>query len=233
MNRVVNNEEKIKILFIGNSYTYYNDMPKIFEEIAKGQGVNVEVTSVTKGGYTLCQLADTNDEYGKKADEALKREKFDVVVLQEQSCRPVKNAELFEKGAKALHEKIKENGAVTVLYQTWGRKDGNADLCTIAENTGEMAKMLEKAYEKLADILSCRVSKVGSAFLDVYENHPEIELYAPDGSHPNTIGSCLAALCHYSFVFGEDPENVKLECMKDENTARILKDAVRKIMNII
>jgi len=225
MNAILNKERKAKVLFVGNSYTYYNDMPKIFESIAKGEGADVEVYSVTKGGYTLEQLADVNDEYGKRADDILGKERFDLVFLQEQSRRPIIAPELFLKGAKALDAKIKANGARTVLYQTWGRKEGNAELYDVASSTREMAEKLADSYESVASELGCTLSKVGQAFLCSYEKHPEAEIYAPDGSHPNADGSYLAALCHYAVAYGEDPREVKYNHGTDEITAKILKEA--------
>ena len=51
--------KKLRVLFIGNSYTYYNDMPQAaFTELAKAAGFEVEVTAVTQGGYKLCWFAD-------------------------------------------------------------------------------------------------------------------------------------------------------------------------------
>ena len=62
------------VLFIGNSYTYYNDMPKgIFEPLARAAGLPIEVTAITAGGYALSQYADPRDPYGALVDEALDR----------------------------------------------------------------------------------------------------------------------------------------------------------------
>jgi hypothetical protein len=52
-----------KILFIGNSYTYFNDMPAaIFAPLAQEQGTPFAVTAVTRGGYYLSQFADPENE---------------------------------------------------------------------------------------------------------------------------------------------------------------------------
>ena len=63
---------KYSILFIGNSYTYYNDMPTaIFEKFAEAAGYDVEVTAITTGAHKLYQFADPADEYGAKVEKAL------------------------------------------------------------------------------------------------------------------------------------------------------------------
>lgn len=198
-----NNPKKINILFIGNSYTYYNDMPTIFKNIAAEQGIDLNVTSVTKGGYSLSQLADITDKYGKLADDTLKTQKFDVTFLQEQSILPITDNAKFLSGATKLNEKIKQNGSKTVLYQTWGRNSNSPDLKSLDLTTASMSKNLATAYQNAAKELSCIVSPVGDAFLDVFENHPSVDLYNPDDSHPSIIGSTLAALCHFVTLFGK------------------------------
>lgn len=73
----------MNILFIGNSYTYYNDMPKIFENLAIENQKDVCVFSVTCGGHKLYKYADGEDEYTRQIDELMKMHWFDVCFLQE------------------------------------------------------------------------------------------------------------------------------------------------------
>ena len=56
-------EKGINILFVGNSYTFFNDMPHAcFKKIAEEAGYSVTVTAVTKGGAYLYQYADPEHE---------------------------------------------------------------------------------------------------------------------------------------------------------------------------
>ena len=72
-------------LFVGNSFTFYNDMPKIAESIAKDLGYDLTCDSVTVGSHTLEQYADVTDEYGKILDDKLKSSTvYNFVILQEQ-----------------------------------------------------------------------------------------------------------------------------------------------------
>lgn len=203
MNPLLVNDPPYSVLFIGNSYTYYNDMPTIFADIAAEQGIPVNVASVTKGGYTLQKLADPNDKYGKLANDILCSQRFDVTFLQEQSLRPIVDHEKFLDGAKLLDARIRQNGSKTVLYQTWGRNSDSQDLRDLNLTTRSMSEKLSAAYKAVAKELSCTVSPVGDAFLYVSENYPSVELYNPDNSHPSLIGSALAALCHYVTIFGK------------------------------
>ncbi|MBQ2117839.1 MAG: hypothetical protein II192_02145, partial [Clostridia bacterium] len=75
----------LRVLFIGNSHTFFNDMPLLFAGIAAADGREITVESVTKGGWTLEKHANKNDECGKQIDRLLREERFDFVILQENS----------------------------------------------------------------------------------------------------------------------------------------------------
>jgi hypothetical protein len=83
------NRGRLSVLFIGNSYTYYHDMPtQIFDQIARAAGYEPNVISVTCGGYSLEQHADPQNTYGLKVASYLLPKNinmFDFVVMQEQS----------------------------------------------------------------------------------------------------------------------------------------------------
>ena len=193
------------ILFIGNSYTYFNDMPTaMFKKIAEAAGYDVNVTSITKGGWTLGKHADANDECGGAVDAALANNKYDYVVIQEQSLRPAVSPELFFEGVRALVKKIRANGAVPLLYSTWGRKEGSAKLTELSLTNKTMTEKIADASRSIANELDIAVAYVGLAFYDVCNTNPCIELYNADMSHPSESGSFLAALTIFSKMFDFD-----------------------------
>ena len=86
---VLDKDKTYHFLFIGNSYTHYNDMPEqIFAKILKAAGYDATVTRITKGGWYLIDSAKSTDEVGAKVDSALKLRDYDYIVLQEQSTCP-------------------------------------------------------------------------------------------------------------------------------------------------
>lgn len=92
-----------------------------------------------------------------------------------------------------------------------------------------MTQRLVAAYEAIGRECNMPVSAVGSAFYDVYTNHPEIELYNEDLSHPAVAGSYLAALCHYATVFGKSPIGISYtSSVTEPDTVRILQEAAHK-----
>ena len=175
------------VLFIGNSYTYCNDLPSLFGELARSRGYELQVRSVTKGGHTLEGHADPADECGAKLEALLQSERFDAVFLQEVSVRPaLDDKKPFFNAVRTLCARLRRTGDVRILlYQTWGRKEPCETLDAHGWTNREMTLRLAAAYEKIAAEQGCLVSPVGTAFYAVHTRHPEIALYTEDCSHPS------------------------------------------------
>lgn len=197
----------MNILFIGNSYTFYNDLPVLFEQLAKENGKDVTVHSVTKGARKLIAYENAEDPITAKLDALLAEERFDVCIIQEQSVLPIRDFDLFSDGLKCVVSKLDGLADRLILYATWGRKEGSKHLIEFGLTTEQMAHQLNDAYTRAAQQCGADVSPVGMNFLAVHQGHPDIELYNPDCSHPSYQGSCLAALTHYRTVFGQLPEH--------------------------
>lgn len=222
--------EKTKILFIGNSYTYYNDMPELlFAPIMREAGVDVSVCRKTKGGQYLIDSASAQDELGKDVDRVLQEEKFDVVILQEQSACPATKSAKFYDGVRALYQKIEKSGAKVVLYSTWGRSEGHKFLAEQGWTNEEMTWRLAASYSAIAEELGLDVAYVGLAFMDVYTKNADlIDLYNADLTHPSYEGSFLAAMTLAAKISGVNPTTLSFRGHLSEETATILKEAAKK-----
>lgn len=218
-----------EFLFIGNSYTYYHDMPEqLFANILKAAGYDAHVIKVTKGGWYLIDSANSEDEVGKLVDAALQATKFDYVVLQEQSISPAKSVDKFYAGVQNLNEKVRSNGATPLLYGTWGRKAGHRVLAENGWTNEEMTWKIAAAYEAVGKALGIDVAFAGLAFYDVYTNHPAIDLYDADLTHPSLAGSYLAAMTIFAKITGDDPTAIDFNSTLSAEDAAILKEAARK-----
>ena len=205
----------MRVLFIGNSYTYYNNMPLLFEQLANSNNKNVTVRSITKGGRMLESYTDASDETTAALDALLARETFDVCFIQEQSVLPASDYSRFLAGLDCVVSKLTGRADRRILYATWGRKSGSPELAAHNWTTEAMTQLLLASYQKAARLYSADVSQVGSNFLYVIQNHPEIDLYTDDCSHPSYQGSCLAALTHYYTVFKEFPSETGALSLSD------------------
>ncbi|MBR4867654.1 MAG: hypothetical protein IKU10_00730 [Clostridia bacterium] len=205
----------MNVLFIGNSYTYCNDMPKLFEQLANSNGKNITVHSVTEGGRRLRDYADDKDPITVMLDALLFEQKFDICFIQEQSILPAADFDRFIGGLDCVVKKLKNRAERLILYATWGRKDGSEILTEHNWTTESMNHILSDAYQRGSELYGTEVSGVGNSFLYVTQNYPEINLYHEDLSHPSYQGSCLAALTHYYVAFNEFPSQTDALSLSD------------------
>lgn len=183
-----------KILFIGNSYTYFHDMPtEIFAPLAREDGEPVLVSSVTRGGVQLLQFTDPDGDLGKKLSDAIRGQHFHWIVLQEQSVTPFREEETFRTGLRILKPLLAPYTENFLLYATWGRRPGHKFLQETGLSTQEMTALLADAYDRAGAEFGMTVAHAGKAFLQYREAHPEAELYHEDGTHPSPLGSRIAA----------------------------------------
>ncbi len=215
------------ILFVGNSYTYYNDMPAILTALAKSAGIEVNTKSIVKGGATLQWHLTANENGDVVPFNELRSSSYDFVVIQEQSDRPAIDPKAFLDSVKLLCDEAKKCGATPVFYSTWAKKEGHENLKKYSMTRPEMADRLASSYRLAAEESEGLLAPVGKAFMALSESHPEIELYNPDGSHPSYAGSYLAAIILFAAIFEEAPEKCTFAGELDEKIADILKKAAR------
>ena len=226
---ILDKSKSYSFLFIGNSYTHYNDMPElIFAKILKAAGYDAKVQRITKGGWYLIDSANSQDEVGKQVDVALKAKDYDYVILQEQSTCPASYPGKFYTGVRNLAEKVRADGATPILYGTWGRKTGHSVLANNGWTNESMTWMISAAYEAIGAELGIDVAYAGLAFFDVYTNNKSINLYDDDLTHPNATGSYLAAMTIFAKITGVDPTTVDYNADLSAEAAAILKEAARK-----
>lgn len=220
-----------RVLFIGNSYTYFNKMPYIFAEITKAAGMSVTADSVTKGGASLNLYYSEKNDYSKNVLSKLNENKYDYVILQDNSTYPIRNLSGFFTNVRKMSDLIKPYGAKPILYQTWARKIGHETLSEFSFTPEEMEMQLRSAYTTIAEEIGLNVSYVGKAFHDVTQSHPEIDLYDADLHHPSLCGSYLAACVLFSTLYKSSPVGTSYTAGLDYAVAEILQNAAYNIQN--
>lgn len=218
-------QDSAKVLFLGNSYTYGNDLPTMLSQLATSLGDNIMKDQSTPGGMTFSGHAGSATTYQK-----INSNDWDFVVLQAQSQEPsFPESQVNEQTltyAMQIADSVYANSVCSqVLYfMTWGRENGDAQWEPISTFDGMNAR-LRSAYLRFADSTDASVSPVGSAWKYVRDNHPTIQLYTGDGSHPNVNGSYLAACTFYASIFRKTPVGATFTSSLDANTAGILQSA--------
>ena len=175
----------MRILMLGNSFTFFCDMPGILAD-----NLHAEVVHHTRGGAHLAEHLNPETEMGARTQAALRNEKWDYVVLQEYSTGPIVSPEWFFDSVRKLCAQIRENGAVPVLYATWAFKKDGKKLKESGLEYEAMYRGLYDAYHHAAEENDALIADVGKAFC---EHADTMELYASDDYHPSHEGSRLAA----------------------------------------
>lgn len=175
----------MRILMLGNSFTYFHDMPQILSHL-----LGCEVVAHTRGGAYLAEQFNPETEMGAKTFKALQEEKWDYVVLQEQSNAPALKREAFQRSAKALCDLIHQNGAKPLFYASWAYREGSEMLTSTGLTFDEMHNALYDSYHAAAEAGNALVADVGVAFRAVRE---QADVYENDDYHPSAAGSVLAA----------------------------------------
>lgn len=195
----------INILFVGNSFTFYNDMPNTVEKMGLSNGyTGLNVEHVTFGGTTLEKFATPTTEESKAFVEKMNETKWDYVILQDHSSRPYTNPTSFHNSVRVLSDYIKERGSQIILYSTWAYRDGSLKLADTGLSYKDYYDVLTTEYSVAAKVNNIKIAHVGTAFYDLYISNPNINILRDDDFHPNNSGSYLAAYVFYTMIFGED-----------------------------
>ena len=190
----------VRVLFIGNSYTYVNDLPTVFRELARAAGQNVETNIVANGGETLAQHAASSDDRA-----VLGGSSWQYVVLQEQSEIPSVES-LRQTGmypaTRSLVASARADGATPILLETWAHRDGWSDYGLTFVS---MQAAIDQGYATIAGELKVSIAPAGQVWQLVATHDPGITLWQSDGSHPTPAGTFLAACTLYARIFGPCP----------------------------
>ncbi|MEX1187666.1 MAG: T9SS type A sorting domain-containing protein [Bacteroidia bacterium] len=224
-----------KILWIGNSYTNYNNLPQMFKNLALSGGDSVIFDSSTPGGYTFSAHASNQATLDKIA-----LGNWDYVILQAQSQEPS-----FPPGqvmSQTLPYAVELDSLIqlaspcakTVYYLTWGRKYGDSQNCAnyppLCTFEG-MNNRLRWGYKTMADETESLIAPVGSAWKTAWFADSTINLWNADNSHPSNAGSYLAACTFYSTIFRKPSLGLEYSAGLSANTASFLQGVADQTVN--
>ena len=180
-----------RILFIGNSYTSRNNLPRLVADLAAAADPpqQVDFALVFAGGASLRRHWNAG-----RAQQLLLSKTWDYVVLQEQSTLPLKNHERYHDNVRLFAELIAERGANILLYLTWSRQ--------AAPQTQDA---ITRAVYDIAHEINAGVVPVGPAWQKALDQIPGLQLYTRDGSHPTPEGSFIAACMFHMMLFDAEP----------------------------
>jgi len=174
--------EKLRVLFVGNSHTFFNDMPTIFQMFCRENGIDAEVVMQAHPGVHLSWHLSQQWElrYG------LVQGHFDYMVFQQAAhpCPPME--ETLQDGSKIV-ELARAQGVKPIATITWCER-------RFPENQQKMYEIFDALREKTG--ICC--SPVGQVYQRVEREEKDIDLYWVDGEHASLYGSYVIAACAFA-----------------------------------
>lgn len=198
-------KDSVRVLFIGNSYTHFNDLPKTIQKIAATQGINIAYTQCTPGGAYLAGHVQN-----KNTIQTIRQRGWNYVIIQEQSGAPSMPTEtVIQNTYPAAHTLDSliltyNKEAKVIFYMTWGHKDGcqdKVDNYPLNSTYSGMQERIKTTYLEMAYQNNAWCAPVGIAWQQVRSERPDYILYMPDRSHSSILGSYLAANVIFSTIY--------------------------------
>jgi hypothetical protein len=212
------NKEKLRVLFVGNSLTYVNNLPEIVAQLAKSaKQRKLSFKMIAYPNFSL------EDHWNKgEVQKVLAKEKWDYVVMQQGPSAFADGRKVLIDYAKKFAEPIARAGAKPAFYMVWSSSDRLGDFAGVSQTYSLAAKEVGGLF-----------LPAGEAWLEAWKLDPKIELYDSDRFHPNQAGSYLAALVIYQQLYKQSPIGLSSrfrlsfeeEIHLSENQAEVLQKA--------
>jgi len=188
--RAAETPRAVRILFIGNSLTYVNDVPGIVAAMAEAAGETAPVCrAVVGGGFSLEDHWNRGD-----AAKALEQERWDFVVLQQGPSASPEGRALLLRFARRFDPLIRQAGAKPAMYMVWPSEERRLDFGGVSDS-----------YRMAARDIGAALLPAGEAWRIAERKAPKLKLYSQDGMHPTAAGSYLAGAVIYARLFGRSP----------------------------
>lgn len=178
-----------RVLFIGNSLTYSNDLPQMLQAIAAQAGKSLQVDAITIGGAAL------EDHYGNRSTLArIGSGDYDLVVLQQGPSSLPESQQHLAYWTRRFEGVIRAGGARPALYMVW------PDITRI-----DYFDAVRLSYSEAALGVNGMFIPAGEAWRAAWRLDPTLPLYDADQFHPSVLGSYTAALSMFCEFYGQTP----------------------------
>ena len=205
-------QDTTKVLFIGNSFMSFNDLPALFSQLAEGSGEHVVVASRIPGGASVGDTIQGTfaHMYNPDVYSLIKSDDWDYLFLQDRQRRFAMSRGIFPGDSKVIegHIKIRDSllfyhpCAHMAWFAGFGPKNGYPPYSPTGVG---LIDSIYQNYKYLEDSIGQVIVLVGPAYLRIMAGYPSIDLWGPDGEHPSLKGSLLIASVLYATVFKSSP----------------------------
>jgi hypothetical protein len=179
----------LRLLFLGSSLTYANDMPAIVQALAQAAGESLEVSIVARGGASL------EDHWSQGgARRAIAMGGWSHVILQQGPSSTPQNRENLREWTRRFAAPIRQAGARPALYMVWPGADRLAWFDEV-----------RASYSLAAGDVDGMMLPAGEAWRAVWRRQPRAKLLRRDGVHPTPVGSYTVALSIFGMLYARSP----------------------------
>lgn len=182
----------LRVLFVGNSLTYANDLPLMVQAFARAAGEEMSVEAVTQSGFSL-------EDHWRKGDasRAITRQRWDVVVLQHGPSSLASSRAELRASTRKLARIVRKAGGRPALYMVWPDLSRQAYFDDVRESYSLAAADVDGIF-----------IPAGEALRAAWRRNPKAPLYGRDRFHPSLAGSYAAALSIYGMLSGREPRGL-------------------------
>lgn len=181
--------DTLRVLFVGNSFTFFWNVPQTVAAMAEEQGIPILTKQSTIGGSHWYQ--HWNEKRGLKTKAIIADGNFDYVVLQNHSNSAIENVDSFMTYGQKFAEYVRAHGAEPLLYMTWAYK-----------SKPEMQAGLTEGYKKLANLVNADYVPIGPLYARARTERPDMEMFFDD-KHQSMAGTYMIALAFYKKLSGK------------------------------
>lgn len=185
---VLDPDAELRVLFVGNSLTAFNDLPGLTRTVAEATGHTMAAAALLRGNTSL------EDHWAAGAAQVVRDLRPDVVVLQQGPSSLPRNQDHLAFWAGRYAEVADEVGAGVALLMVWPESTRPEAFDAVLES-----------YHRAALETGGHFVPAGEAWREIWAIDPDVELYGPDGFHPSPLGSVAAAVTLVAVLLGEDP----------------------------
>ncbi len=183
-----------KILFVGNSFTYFYNLPQVVAAMGKTQDVALYTRQSTVGGSNLEQ--HWKGEKGTKTREMLEAQDWDYVVFNNHSRSAIDTPESFMEYGKKFVDEVRKRGAEPVFMMTWGYKSNPL-----------MQPEITRMYQKLCTATKSDYVPCGPLFATARKWRPDLNLF-DDDKHPSSNGTYLLGLSFFKYFTNKSTQDI-------------------------
>lgn len=181
--------DTLKVLFVGNSFTYFYNLPQVVSAMSDNHGMAVMTRQSTVGGSNLEQ--HWKEERGTQTRRLIPSENWDYVVFNNHSMSALTDSAAFMEYGKKFAQLVHEQGAQPIFMMTWAY-----------DSNPLMQEPVTRAYRKLAAETQSICFPAGLLFAGARQLRPDLNLFFDD-KHPSALGTYMLGLAFTRFFTGK------------------------------